>query len=1303
MHRLFKIRKEEFKNFLPFFILNLIMTMGFFVGRTTKDALFFSNAGAEYLPWAFIINAVVIFIFNSFLVSLMNRYSTSKMIIWSFVFSFICIIIFGFIFQMNLQMPIVLLVNFSFFLFFEIPYLLLIALFWDFTGTYFSPREADEMFPKITGGGHLGTTIAGFITIFLPSFIGGTNALIFIWGIIFLFCLFIIIWILKKRKPLSSYILEGDNIAENANVEESKENFLSGLMTLMKHPYALTFAFITFCTFFVMSIYDFSLAETSKSVLDTDTEKLTLYLGYIIMIFGAVAFFIQLFFVPFLIKKFSVENVNLIAPSLLTLGSTLLLASFTFITSAIARFFFLVNEFVFNQSLLPFIYGAVPEKDRNQVRSMIEGTIMNAALGIAGFFLLLPNLLKQFHIIFQSHWFGMAAFFSSILMLILSFKLRSQYIEILKERFDPEDSIGRKQFLFRLETLDHKDLITQLKRDLTSETEPIILMALDFIRQKRLNDLFDDICALADNQILIIRLEAIKTIRSIIREKMEFDQFIKSIRVKDNASKRPVFKKADYQTIEQIGNVYIHSGFSTQLGDDFVYLLKTPSIDSYVRGLATKFIFKSGSITAMKNALQIVEQSLKSSEKDDIIVANSVLSEMGGHADEHFSKIKEWLKHDSLEIVTIAYQSIIKIGKLHTVHAEKVFSVIIDNFNNEQLYELSINGAKEIIKSNESLISKIENYWKENEKALSIFDTLNGIVPNLPIMLSENDCEASEKLLVDMFLFSEHQTTQRACTVLETILKKRGKGLLTSNAQKIIESRTQNVNRLAIIVLLNQQLNKQHPRYEIAKLALTYRIDELFEQYLLCLWFGIRNKGNAKRIDLIFIDIKSKDVMTRDTAIKDLELELSNKRDIYLQFSDLMDVFDHRADIKKSLINFVNASYSEYHNKSWQELISLYFEIKKDTWLEWCLNKSPKIFKPNESAESIDEKMFEDGILALSKTSPFQNISLDIIAHFLLKSKIKVFNKEDRILYEGLANQGMYIVVNGEVEILSGNERKYSPPCPYVIGQIETISDQPFDISLRTTKNNTKAFYITNNIIENWVKTFPKASIKIAKNMVAGINSLNKKNIESDSAKRMKETNKLLYDIDFNLNKILSSSKRKQKKLKQQKRFLIKPFVLETILDKVNKSQLEQYYVIIDKDKELRVRCRDNKEYTMTLKDRSQENSLPISVKISKNIYNELQSYMIGRLIKKDRYQFKEDSYLGWSCDIYDENSQFNGMIVAEIDVEDDQSIPELPNELKIQEDISKFSDFENRNLALHGPPDFMYISGLKGKSKYHY
>jgi CRP-like cAMP-binding protein/MFS family permease len=1288
---------DEFKKFLPLFFLNFMLTSGFFLARTAKDAMFYSVVGAENLPWAFILNALVIFILGGWISRAQDRLPLKRMMVISWISTALFTLGFGLIFRIGVTTQLGHIPYFAFFAFFELPYLALTGMFWTFAESYFTERQADYIFPKITGGAHIGTAFAGFLAIFAIPFIG-TSGLIFIWSGMLVIGLILILRMWKKEKP--AYY----SAPEQEESQESKgEGFASGLQAVLRHKYAVLFLLITFCTFFVMSVFDYSLADTSRSILGDDTEKLTVYLGWITAIFGIVAFFIQLFIVPKLVNRMGVANTNLIAPSLLTIAGGVLLTIYNFGAAAIARGLFLVNEFVFNQTLLPFIYGAVPERDRNQVRSTIEGTVTNVALAAAGIFLILPSVVKNF----QSHWIGMVAFFAALAMLVLSGVLRKEYIAIRGTRYDAKDSTGRLRYLEALADLGDEGLDTQLRKDLISNSEPNIILALHFIRDHKRYKVFDAVLGLADDPSEPIRLAALETLSVIIRSDEDFDRFTNALRVPAPGREYLRFRKEDLKTLEAISKVYLKTGKSSQLGVDLEYILVNREYDPGMQGLAARYIIKSGAYAPITKGFKALETALDSEKISKKIMAADIIGELG-YDENHFEMLKKWtekdedkseMEKDKQRLRLTALEAIVKIGIGSRIAAGRSFDVAMGRINDTGLSRQALRGTSRIAAAHPILIQEIKSAWKSEEEEMKSFvQAMGGRLSKLPQLLLDISTMDAEMLLLEMIENAEHQTARQALAILCSRIHKQNT-YLSNQGCKVCHRLSQNLlERLCLCERIRANLSTKLNRFELALDALSFRMEDLFYQYCQTIWLGWRTRENAERFDRDMTRIHSKDIKTRDPAIKSMEIIFEKNRDIYLELSNLIDALDPKKEEEHEKIfsQIIAGKNYDWQKENIKSMIPVLFESKKDAWLFWILED---IIDETKEEKSRVPSYFEQSLETLFNSEPFLGVPNELLAQLVLNSEDVEVKKGERLLYEGRSEQGIIIVEEGETSMVLGNQVLTSFQGAKVWGQFSAIAGNPSTFGVRATDSFVKGQKIRQETLEYWLSTTPQAAKIISRNIVKDIENLNEEEKKRKAEHEgIQEFTERLSKLQEEIHSVVSTTHKEKVKKSIQKRFLWGPIndeARESLKadENLDKKTLEQYYLIVEEENELRLRCENDIMYKMTLKDKKKGE---VTIDVEKEIYEEMKQFAVGRVIRKDRYKFKSGAYKGWLIDIFDKESAFREMAIAEIELPDlKASMPDVPDYINIRKenDISELSDFENKNLSLYGPPDLMFFS----------
>ena len=1269
--------------------LLFLVTTGFFLARTAKDALFYSTAGPQLLPLAFILNAFTIFFLVGWIDRILAKVTLKQRLYLAWFATFLCALAFGVLFFMGGKREFGLIPYFLFFTFFEIPYLILTGLFWTFAEQYFTEREADSAFPKITSGAHLGTVLAGVIAIFASPYIGA-GGLILVWAVTLVVGLALIYWMWLKQPPKYTPVI--DTTVDDAP-HETPERF-AGVSAVLRYRYAVLFMVITFCTFFVMSVFDYSLADTFSKDYGNDTGKLTIYIGWITALFGIVAFIMQLGLVPRLLKKLGVANTNMVAPALLTIGSGVLLTTYSFGAAGIARGLFLVNEFVFNQTLLPFIYGAVPERDRSKVRSMIEGTVTNAALAFAGLFLILPNMVK-----FQNHWLGMAAFVVSLLMFGLSWLLRSEYFSIVGIRYEAKDVVGRMKQLETLLDTNQQQLGMELNRDLISDSEPSVLLALNFVSKHKQYQSLKSVISLADSVSISIRLNALKTLESIIRTNADFDSFKNTILwpAADPLSGCRRFRKEDIATLEAIGKIYREAGQASQLGYDFQYLIEDKKFSPLVRALAAKLVIKeSGAIAPIQAALALLEEAACSEQEDDMLMAAEIIGDLGFDK-AMFSKISEWLagdassvnnmqRHNSDVLRVAALDAVTKVGVSSRTASEDSLIISLRYLSDPLLSDTAISGARKIITAHPELTQIVGERWRDNKQISGLRESMLGDSIKLPLLLLHDHSIFAEKLLLEFIDSAEQQIARVAFRVLESLVLSSG-NMSTVGREFCLLHKEIIIERICLCGALSVKGGDAFIRPELAHDSLMYRLQELFRQYSRTVWLACRIPQNASRFDNDIREIHSEDILVRDRAIKSIENSLESKRELFLEISDLTDSLDYRQsdEVKaQALLSLAKKRNYPWLNDSPEDLFARLIELRQDIWLDWALQA-----QNSKNSPQVDED-FEQYLMIVQKAKPFTNVPAELLANLVLNAKRQNWRKDERLFFEGRENQGLFIILKGETCSVIGSLVMEKYPSPMVFGQYSAIAGYKSPFGCRANSETVEGLWISQPDLDSWRASHSNASRQICKSMIGEIERLNERE------QRIKEENKGMHEVLEQLKRLEDKLSQAvpsidTKNEKKVRRYLAAPNNADiSCIKDVSASFFEQYYLIVDNKQELRIRRENSTVCTMTLKNQDR-GEVTISVDIS--LFDELISHRVGRVIQKKRYTFTTVPYLSWTVDVYEKESSFRGMVIAELtNHPEDIDESECPSEFNVQHEITGLPEFDNRNLALHGLPDLAHF-----------
>ncbi|MEZ4825267.1 MAG: hypothetical protein R3C61_03090 [Bacteroidia bacterium] len=185
LRKTFDIREGEFRRafFMQANIFLLISTL--LIVKPSINALFISEFGAENLPGAFILVAVVAAIISTIYSRVLRIYPLDKIITGTLYFSIGTLVVFGTLLRFNVTVGWVL---YAFYLWVSIYAVLSASQFWIFANLVFNAREAKRLFGFIGAGAIAGGIFGGYLTSILAPVLGSEN-LLFVSALLLIICI----------------------------------------------------------------------------------------------------------------------------------------------------------------------------------------------------------------------------------------------------------------------------------------------------------------------------------------------------------------------------------------------------------------------------------------------------------------------------------------------------------------------------------------------------------------------------------------------------------------------------------------------------------------------------------------------------------------------------------------------------------------------------------------------------------------------------------------------------------------------------------------------------------------------------------------------------------------------------------------------------------------------------------------------------------------------------------------------------------------------------------------------------------
>nr|VFJ58910.1 MAG: hypothetical protein BECKDK2373B_GA0170837_107811 [Candidatus Kentron sp. DK] len=478
--------KNLTSNPTPWFALfNLLVYTSAFLARILRDTLLFTKAGdntlfsltpsgAMVFPIALVINAVLMTWFAGRLGDWWERLGTCPVLVAGFGGSALFAAI-GALF-MSGDTPVWGL--FVFYFLSEIPIFLAMNLIWMLAEGYFTEQQSQKEFPKIAAVGLIGVSLGSGIVL-ANGWLGRPLTefgLLGIWAGL-AFGLLLVSWFIVTFVP---------QLHQDADDEDTSTSPSSPTGSFLKRTwdefqwvrgkegdkdnqnkdnpnrYLWLFTLVTVCNFFLLAVFDQTLANGAEH-LGTEPDDLALQLAWWVFGFGLVAAVFQWLGFPRLLERIGIARINLFAPVLMLGGALVYIvfasqwleplfgsgdaSSYLLRILIVARIFGWAAEFLFNQSLLPFIYGALPQEEMNRGRLLVEGPVTaltNGAVGLflIGYFALFQDAAGQYG--FRLDMLYFLATLAAIAMLVWSKQMIPELPKSILRRISSGGSVSER-------------------------------------------------------------------------------------------------------------------------------------------------------------------------------------------------------------------------------------------------------------------------------------------------------------------------------------------------------------------------------------------------------------------------------------------------------------------------------------------------------------------------------------------------------------------------------------------------------------------------------------------------------------------------------------------------------------------------------------------------------------------------------------------------------------------------------------------------------------------------------------------
>ncbi len=413
LNRILNVGKNEWPRIIIAWSLNLFLRAGFVMGWTVTIAMFINRIGVEYLPYLFVLNALMIMMGTIIFSHLLRKISHGVLIFFT-TLAAIGLLLLSTLFAYTSDL--------AFFGILLMAQSILISqlhiLITLFTEDLFSPLESQRTFPLVatseTIGGIIGGLLIGILSGFLPAY-----KFIYLWII----AIFLIVPTLMGAHSFSKKV-PSIRVQKQENKKKTRRqlaipNLLKGCKKIRKIPFLQGVLIIVMLQFMMMYLFEYQYTkaiqeevvsqhnpiafevtgyqpETSLQVSLIDVKavgteaaavpavaaghemtlenELTQKLGMLQVIFSAGSLLVQIFVTSRILNSLGIVSTLLLHPLLTLINLVGMTVNFNFLSASIGRSGFEITTGIFRNAYHSSYY-AIAESMRDQIKELMEGFI----------------------------------------------------------------------------------------------------------------------------------------------------------------------------------------------------------------------------------------------------------------------------------------------------------------------------------------------------------------------------------------------------------------------------------------------------------------------------------------------------------------------------------------------------------------------------------------------------------------------------------------------------------------------------------------------------------------------------------------------------------------------------------------------------------------------------------------------------------------------------------------------------------------------------------------------------------------
>lgn len=412
--RWLKIYENEIGLFLwTAALLFLVRSSGMILNNYAETA-FLKRFGVEYLPIVNMINAVATFLVMGFLVGLMDKLSSARLLFYLFLFCGMSVTVIRLLIPLGIDFvyPVLFMLKAQF----EV---LLALLFWNLANDLFNTRQSKRLFPLVTAGGVIGLILGSFGTPFLAKTIAFDNLLFVYLGI----CLAGAVVVKSMSGHFPVIMMKNKPALKKGKRNSMIDEFKRVLPLLKESTLVKILIVLTFTSNVVVPIMNYQFNFAINEQFATEGGMLQFF-GYFRGFLNIISLIILLF-VGRIYGRWGLPVALMFHPFNYMIALFAFLFRFDLFSAMYARMSTNILRTTINIPANAILMGLFPKSYRNLVRPFLRGTVVRMGLFLGSGLILISNPF------FHPRYLSLVALPFVLTWIIGPFVLKKRYSNIL--------------------------------------------------------------------------------------------------------------------------------------------------------------------------------------------------------------------------------------------------------------------------------------------------------------------------------------------------------------------------------------------------------------------------------------------------------------------------------------------------------------------------------------------------------------------------------------------------------------------------------------------------------------------------------------------------------------------------------------------------------------------------------------------------------------------------------------------------------------------------------------------------------